>query len=216
MGTAALLAPGLILFLIFGASVIFKTVVKRKTITVFETVQTMIAFLLAACGWLYFGPGGGAIGLGIFCLVLSAAGYAAVFAIFDRESRTAQLCCVCLLERGAFSGRRVVVPAASWMGGVSGRGRNHFTVLGVRLKRLTLEVHGVVFLVAAAAVSGLLSMDSTRLRGRCRERRGGAFALSRLARRFAMRLGGTARESRGSGRFFLLSSLQWRLAPWRR
>src|ERR1019366_5616847 len=77
LGTAALLAPGFTLFLIYGTSVIFKTAVNKK-ITVYETVQTMIAFLLAVAGLLYFEPGD-AIALGAFCLVLSAAGYAAVF-----------------------------------------------------------------------------------------------------------------------------------------
>jgi hypothetical protein len=167
IGTAALLAPGFVLFLIYGISVIFKTAVSRKTITVFETVEAMIAFLLAACGWLYFGPHGGATGLGVFCLVLSAAGYAAVFAIFDR---------------GGFTERRNTVVFACWSAALFlaggwlclpplglavclGAGAILSTVLGVRLKRLTLEIHGVIFLVAAAAVCGVLEYVVCSLAG---------------------------------------------------
>src|ERR1019366_731897 len=56
LSTATLLAPGLGLFLILGVSLIYRTALKGKTITVFETIQTMIAFLLAACSLIYFGP----------------------------------------------------------------------------------------------------------------------------------------------------------------
>ncbi|MGP8268789.1 MAG: hypothetical protein ACLQLH_01870 [Terracidiphilus sp.] len=167
IGTAALLAPGLILFLIYGASAIIKTAVSRKTITVFETAQTMIAFLLAACGWLYFGPGGSAIGLGVLCLALSAAGYAVVFAIFDREG---------------FSGRRNYVVFACWSAGLFlaggwlclpvlaealclGAAAIISMVLGVRRKKLTLEIQGTVYLVAAAAISGLLEYIFRALAG---------------------------------------------------
>ncbi len=165
IGTAELLAPGFVLFLINGTSVIFRTAVSRKKITVFETVQTMIAFLLAASGWLYFGPSGGATVLGIFCLVLSAAGYAAVFTIFDRASEgrnslVFSTWAAALYLAGVWMclpplGRPACLGAASIVA----------AVLGVRLKRLTLEFHGMIYLVAATAVSGLLNYAFGALAG---------------------------------------------------
>ncbi len=83
LGSAALLAPGFGLFLILGLSLIYRTVLKRKTITVFETIETMIAFLLAACSLIYFGPSASAMALGVFSVVLSGAGYAGAFVYFD-------------------------------------------------------------------------------------------------------------------------------------
>src|SRR5208337_2899932 len=53
LGTPALLAPGFMLFAIYGATVGIKTAVLQQKITVFETIQTMIAFLLAASGLFY-------------------------------------------------------------------------------------------------------------------------------------------------------------------
>jgi hypothetical protein len=165
LGTAALLAPGFVLFLIYGISVVFRTAVRRKTITVFETAQAMIAFLLAACGWLYFGPAGGAIGLGVCCLVLSAAGYAAVFAIFDRFSdRRNTVVFACWSAALFLAGGWLCLPAVVWPVCL-GAAAILSTVLGVRLKRLTLEIHGVIFLVAAAALSGLLEYVVCSLAG---------------------------------------------------
>ncbi len=165
MGTAALLAPGLVLFLIFATSVIFKTVVKRKPITVFETVQTMIAFLLAASGWLYFGLGGGAAELGIFCLVMSAAGYTAVFVIFDRESERRNSVVFSTWSAALFLAGGWLCMPQLWMGVCLGVASIFAVALGVRLKRTALEVHGAVYLAAAAGVSGLMSYGFHALAG---------------------------------------------------
>lgn len=165
MGTAELLAPGFILFLIFGASVIFRTAVRGKTITIFETAQTMIAFVLAACCLLYFGPRGSATVLGVFCLILSAASYAAVFAIFDRapERRNSQV--FSAWSAALFlAGGWLCLPPAWWLACL-GVASIAATVLGVRLKRRTLEFHGMVYLLAAAAASGLLEYVFSALAG---------------------------------------------------
>jgi hypothetical protein len=55
----------------------------RQRITIFEIAQAVIAFLLAALSWFWFEPAH-RVGLGIFCLVVSAVGYAIAFAGFDR------------------------------------------------------------------------------------------------------------------------------------
>ena len=73
LGTAALLAPGCLLFLIHAVSVVVRTAAHAQNISVFETLQAIITFLLAACSVLYFAPHFGAAGLGAVCLVLSAA-----------------------------------------------------------------------------------------------------------------------------------------------
>jgi len=165
LGIAALLAPAVALFLICGVSVVIRTLLLRQRITAFDTMQTMIAFLLAACGLLVFMPGSGAMILGILCLVLSAAGYAAVFAFFAREPERRN-------ERvfSTWSGALLVagsllclapVNAALWLGAAAIAAVG----LGVRWHRLTLEFHGLAFLVAAAIASGLLDYDFRALAG---------------------------------------------------
>jgi hypothetical protein len=163
--TAALLAPEFALFLIYGASVIFKTAVSRKTITVFETVQMMIVFLLAASGLLYFGPPAGTTVLGAFCLALSAASYAAAFTFFDRapERRNSQV--YAAWSAALFLAGCWLCLPPSWVAACLGVAAIVATVLGARLNRVTLEFHGTVYLLAAAAVSGLLGYSFRALAG---------------------------------------------------
>jgi hypothetical protein len=157
LGKAALLAPGFVVFLLFAAVVIFKTVFRAKRITAFETIQTTIAFLLAAVSLADFGPSHGPALLGAACLLLSGAGYAAFFTVLERAQQrrnagvfaawsaalllAGSLLClpplplVLLLGAGAFA----ALIAARWKG------------------RPSLELTGMVFLAAAAAASGLPS-----------------------------------------------------------
>ena len=156
LGTGALVGPGLGLFLILSVSLIYRTAVKGRTITVFETIEAMIAFLLAGCSLIYFGPPASAAALGIFCIVLSGAGYAIAFLRFDKINEwrnyivfatwSAALllagCLLCLPRIGQ----------SVWLGAAAIAA----AFAGARLKQLPLELHGMVFLLAAAGISGLL------------------------------------------------------------
>src|ERR1017187_5906708 len=165
LGTAALLAPGLVLFLISGVGVALKSTAFQQKITAFETVQTMIAFLLAASSLLYFEPRGGATPLGIFCLVLSAASYAGVFVFFDRALERRNYRVFATWSAALFLTGCLLCLPPLWMAACLGVAAIAATGLGVRLNRLTLEFHGMVYLVAAAAVSGLLEYAFRALAG---------------------------------------------------
>jgi len=154
---AALLALGIALFLLFAAAVIFRTVLRAKQITVFETVQTTIAFLLAAVSLADFGPSYSPILLGAVCLLLSVAGYAAVFTIFERasERRNAAVFAAwsaALLLAGSFL---CLPPLAVVL--LLGAAAAVATVVGRREDRPPFGFYGLVFLVAASATAGLLS-----------------------------------------------------------
>ena len=156
LGRGALLAPSLALFLIFAGSVSFKTVLQRKTITVFETVQTMIAFLLGASSVLYFGPRGSTIALGVFCMILSAVGYAAVFLVFDRLAERRNYRIFATWSAALFLGGGLLCLPPLWLTMVLILAAIEVTALGARLNRLALEFHGAAYLLAAAILSGLL------------------------------------------------------------
>ena len=165
LSTAALLAPGFTLFLIFGVSVALKTALKRETITVFETVQATIAFLLAASGLLFFEPRWGATALGIFCLVLSTASYAAAFLHFDPASERRNHAVFAAWSAALFLAGSLLslppLPAAACLGVAA----IVATILGLRLSRPALEFHGLIYLLAAAAASGLLEYGFRALAG---------------------------------------------------
>jgi hypothetical protein len=160
-----LLAPGLALFGLVGASVLYRTVLKRKRITVFETVQAMIAFLLAAFGLITFGPAGSTFALGICCLVLAGAGYATAILRMD-GSEDKRNALVFAIWSGALllAGSLMSLPQ-HWQGPWLGVAAVAATIAGTRLIWLTLEVHGVVFLVTAAAISGLMNEIFSALAG---------------------------------------------------
>jgi hypothetical protein len=162
--SALLLTLPSVLFLIYGASVTFRTTWLRQQITIFEIVQTVIAFLLAAFSLLELGPVVRTT-LGIFCLVISAAGYAVAFALFDRlpEQRNYYVYSTwsaLLLLAGSFLCLpplqvALLLSAAAILA----------TVIGVRRDRLTPEFHGLLYLAAAAFASGLLEYAVRALAG---------------------------------------------------
>ncbi len=165
LSSGLLLAPGLALFGLVGASVLYRTVLKRKQITIFEIVQAMIAFLLASFGLITFGPAGSTWVLGICCLVLAGAGYAtATLRMADFEERRNALVFANWSGALLLAGSLMSLPQ-HWQGPWLGVAAVAATIAGTRLMRLTLEVHGVVFLIAAAAISGLMNEMFSALAG---------------------------------------------------
>jgi hypothetical protein len=157
LGPVTLVAPGLGLFLIVGLSLIYRTVLKRKTIWIFESIETMIAFLLAACCVVYFGPPASAMTLGIFCVVLSAAGYAGAFVFFDHaKERRNYLVFAGWSAALLLAGSLLCLPQG-WQPVWLSAAAIAATYASTRLQRLALELHGLVFLLSAAWVSGLLN-----------------------------------------------------------
>lgn len=157
LGSAALLAPGFGLFLIFGLSLIYRTVLKRKTITVFETIETMIAFLLAACSLIYFGPSASAMGLGVFSVVLSGASYAGAFVYFDCAVERRNYLVFASWSAALFLAGSLMCIPQGWQPLWLSVAAAAVLVASARLQRFSLELHGMIFLLAAAWISGLLN-----------------------------------------------------------
>ena len=156
LSRGALMAPGLALFLVFAVSMGLKTALRRQTVTAFETVQTMIAFLLGACGLLDFGPRGSAAALGVFCVVLAAVCYAAVFLVFDRLAERRNYRVFATWSAVLLLGGSVLFLPSMWLTAILALAAIAATVLGTRHSRLVLEFHGSAYLLAAATISGLL------------------------------------------------------------
>jgi hypothetical protein len=156
LGAATLLAPGLILFVLYAASVTFRTAWKGIKITLFETIQIMIAFLLAASGLLYFGPPGSATVLGIFCFVFSAASYAAAFVLFDRGPEPRNYQVFAAWSAALYLAGSLLCLPPFWMAASLGAAAIAAALVGDRLNRPALLFHAAAYLLAAAAVSGLL------------------------------------------------------------
>ena len=159
LGAAGLLLPGCLLLLIYAVSVVVRTTLQGQRITIFETGQMIIAFLLATSSVLYFAPGWGAIVLGAVCLLFSIACYAAAFLLFSR-GRNFQVYsdwAACLLLAGCL----LCLPPF-WLVACLALAA---LVAFLAESRLTLQLHGLVFLLAAAVASGLMGYAFHALAG---------------------------------------------------
>ncbi|MGA3160744.1 MAG: hypothetical protein ABSC77_05965 [Terracidiphilus sp.] len=154
LGTAALLLPGCLLFLIYAASAALRTLLLAQKVTVFETGQAMIAFLLAASSVLYFAPHNGAIVLGAVCLLFSAACYAAAFLLLGKAAEGRNFHVFAAWAAGLFLAGSYLCLPQFWLSAVLGLAAIAATIFGTHL---TLRFHGLVFLLAAAVASGLLN-----------------------------------------------------------
>jgi hypothetical protein len=164
LGTAALLAPAIALFLIYGTSVALRTILLRQNITFFETGQAVIAFLLAADAVFRFAPAIGAPVFAAFCLAFSVAGYATIFVVHaitaDRNVRVYATWSLALFLLGGF----VCLPPL-WLASSLVVAAILATSAGVDSSRLTLAFHGLVYLFAAAFASGLLQYAAHAVAG---------------------------------------------------
>jgi len=162
----SLLAPGIALFLVFAASVSLRTVLRSARITVFETLQSSVAFLLFAVSWADFGPTSATFVLGILCLILAAACYAAVFVVFAGQSAPRNF--VVFAAWGAvllLCGSLLSLPAAV-AAACLGAAAIAATFIGRRKSWFSFEFYGAIFLFTAAAQSGLLGFLVSELVGR--------------------------------------------------
>jgi hypothetical protein len=162
LGAATLLLPGCLLFLICAVSVALRTLLLGQKITVFETGQAMIAFLLAVSSVLYFAPGNGAIVLGAVCLLFSAACYAAAFVVLSNAVDGRNFHVFASWAAGLFLAGSLLCLPPFWLSVILGLAAIAATILATRL---TLCFHGLVFLLASAAASGLLEYDFHALAG---------------------------------------------------
>jgi hypothetical protein len=165
VSATALLALPSMAFLIYAVGVAIRTVFLRQRIILFEIGQAVIAFSLGAVSWLWFAPEEGRTGLGIFCWLLAAACYGTAFLYFDREHEERNYHVyaswgVALALAGGFL-LLTPLPLALGLSAVA----IIATVAGVRLDRLTPEFHGLLYLAAAAFVSGLLEYGGRALAG---------------------------------------------------
>jgi hypothetical protein len=162
---AALLVLPSLLFAIYGAGVTARTIFLRQRINTFEIAQAVAAFVLGCIGWLWFGPPSGRIGLGIVCWLFAAICYGAAFLHFDREheQRNYHVYATWALALVLAGGFLVLTPLSLALG--LSLASLVAVVMGVRMARLTPEFHGLVYLAAAALVSGLLEYGGRALAG---------------------------------------------------
>ena len=159
-----LLAAPLLLFL-YAGSVSTQTILLRRGISIFEIVQTLIAFLLTCWSFLAFWSGRAEIILGALCILSAVAGYALSFAWFRRvqarrnyhvyaSGSLALLLVGCFLS---MHGIWLAITLLAFAVAVS------FAAL--RIHYFTLEVHALAALIVVAVASHSLRWSVKALAG---------------------------------------------------
>ena len=150
-----LLLIGLTPLLLYGASATAQTILRGRRITFFEASQTLVAFLLAAWSMLAF-RSGGAVALGLLCLVASVVGYGLVYARFGATTQQRNFHVYAVGSAALFLVGVYLSLPMIWLIIVLATAAIVATIVGVQTEHLTLEFHGLMFLWAAAFSSGLL------------------------------------------------------------
>jgi hypothetical protein len=202
INTSALLAIPTVLFLIYGTGMARRTVFLRQRITVFEIAQAVLTFVLAALTWLWFLPGVGRAGLGIFCWVLAGACYTVAFLCVNRSAEQHNYhvyatWAVVLLLVGAVLmlpplPRILFLSVASIVA----------ILVGSRVARLTLGFHGLACLAVAALASGLPEYTERTLAGSFPGAPDWTVSIVAVSTLLCYAIGGRFEGKRGSQRLF--------------
>lgn len=159
-----LIAAPLMLFL-YAGSVSTQTILLRRGISVFETSQTLIAFVLTCWSFLAFWSGRAQVILGVLCLISAAAGYAVSFAWFDRiqakrNHHVYATGSLLLLLAGCF----LSLPGI-WLAISLGVFAVALSFTALRVRYLVLGFHSLAALILIAGASGSLLWSAKALAG---------------------------------------------------
>lgn len=165
LNLAEMLAPGCVLFVINAGGITARAVQRRQPVPILDTVQAGVAFALAAASVLYLAPHAGQVFLGIVCLILSAACYTAWLTVFQRESEARNGAIFAIWSAGLLLAGTLWSMPSNWMSLCLGIASIASIAFGARLNSKTLGLHGVVYLGAAAAASGLIWHAARMLAG---------------------------------------------------
>jgi hypothetical protein len=157
--------PATLLLAITAASIGIKTAALKRTITMFETVQCMVAFLLWVLTGLFLLPYFSARVVGVVCVLFAAACYGAAYALFRPSAQLRNFHAFALWSAALFAAGAFLSLPSAWAVACLALASIASAVVAVRICCTTLECHGVVYLGVAAIACGLLEYSFRALAG---------------------------------------------------
>jgi hypothetical protein len=151
-------------FVIYGASTIFRTVVRKRTIATFEIVQTAVAFLLGAVGVLRIVPDAVHV-LGAVLLLVAIAAYWAAFTRLSQVSESRNHHVFATWAAFLFLAGSILLLPVPVQGPWLALSAVTAVAVATSRSRMTIGFHGVAYLAAAAWLSGLLEYVGRTLAG---------------------------------------------------
>lgn len=147
------IALGTLLFAAYAVSIAWQCAILRRAIAVGEIIQMIVVFVLACGGALMIGPARSALFVGACCAVAGAGCYFTAFLRFagtqirNHHVFAAWGAALCLLGCALILSPREVTLLWSAAAVLT-------TLAGANASLATLRVHGLIYLIAAALVSG--------------------------------------------------------------
>ena len=163
VSTALVLCAALVLFAMEAAAVIRMVLARGEPVPVLSAIQAMLAFALMAAAILWLVPASALPALGGLCVVLAVGCYAAAYGPIRRAGqrrnfRILSVWAAALLLGATFA----LAPAATGSIALGIAALAAFLLARWRASK-TLELQGVVFLLVAAAASGLAEWTARTL-----------------------------------------------------
>lgn len=158
----------LALFVVYAGSFAVRTLVRQRSLVVFEAVQTPAALLVGFGGAvkLAAAAGTGTAALGVAALLLAAGAYGVAFAFLERRAEGAgnflfytSLALVLALSGGALLAGSALPAVWTALGLVA-------IAAGTRFRRVSLCAHAAVYLWSAAFAAGLVGPAVRAFAGR--------------------------------------------------
>ncbi len=165
IGAGAIVALAATLFGIYAAHISVRSLLFRLKVTIFEAAQLVVAVLLAGWAVLRVTNGDGRTALGVILLVAGAACYFVAFGVLGRHRELPNFyfygaCGLVFAMAGSlFAMTSLSLVTSLCFAAVL------TTVLGVYFHSPALDLHGVAYLTAAMAGSGLLDYAGRALAG---------------------------------------------------
>jgi hypothetical protein len=158
----------LVVSLVVGyvGTVAIRVLSRRRPIDAFDAVQTALVLAVGVAGVGRLASGGSGAMLGAAVVLAGAACYAAAFTVVERDSGRGRnfvyvstLAVVLILIGSSYLGEALIVAGLWAVLGLLA------AMLGSRLDRVTLRIHGAVFATAATIHSGLVVFSIDALAG---------------------------------------------------
>lgn len=165
LGTATLLTPAILLFLLESARVSVRSIWFKEKLTFLDTAQAIISFLLMWVTVNFFAHQAGLMALGVASTAMALGCYTALVVRFLQDKESRNFAIFALWSTGLLlAGLLTTLPlniATVYLGVCAVVA----IALGVRLKRLTFELQGAVYLTVAVIASRSLQFGAGMLMG---------------------------------------------------
>lgn len=156
MSVAGVIAFPALLFGMQGALVFIDVIRRAQPITTFQALQAMIAFAITLCALIWLLPSVAGLVIGILSLALSVGCYTLSYGRFHRDEQRRNFRIFAMWAAALWLGGLFALAPKSVLSAVAGISGVAVIFLAGRMRAITIELQGVLFLTIGIFASGAL------------------------------------------------------------